>query len=613
MRFWEISRREFLQRAAVLSAGLALPDSGVFVAAGEVSKGAPPLQMFDYEDVTLNSELHQRQLDNTHAVLMGLSEDGLMKPFREMAGMPAPGPDLGGWYVYKPDYDYRKDIVGLATGSTFGQWVSALARMYVITGDRATREKVLRLNRAFAQSISGAFFEKSRFPAYSYDKLVCGLIDSHQFAGDPKAYEILQQTTEVARPHLPEKVVEREQSWRPGKDISYNWDESYTLPENLFLAYQRGAGESYKQLAIRYLDDATYFDPLAAGENVFAGRHAYSYVNALNSAMQAYLTLGSEKHLRAARNAFEMLVTTQSFATGGWGPDETLRAPGSGALAASLSGDHQHQSFETPCGAYAHFKLTRSLLRVTRDARYGDSMERVMYNTVLGAKPLQPDGTSFYYSDYNFEGHKRYSNHRWPCCSGTLPQVAADYGINTYFFDADGLWVNLYIPSSVEWQNPNGRVTLTQTSEYPFDSVVRFDLKADHPHEFSLHMRIPAWTVGASVSVNGKRQVMDLTPGSFATVRREWKVGDRVELKLPMTTRLESIDAQHQDIVALMNGPLVLFAVTGGDPGVTRKQLLAAKPAGSRRWQVETASGPMTMLPFTEIEDETYSTYLRVT
>ena len=609
MKHSEISRRDFLQRAGILSASLALPGDGV-LAAGEVQPSVAPLAQFDYGDVTLNSELHQQQFDNTHAVLMGLSEDSLMKPFREMSGMPAPGEELGGWYMYKPDYDYRKDSAGLCPGGTFGQWVSALARDYAITGDKATHEKVLRLNRLYVQSIASGFFEKNRFPAYCYDKLVCGLIDSHEFAGDPKAFELLQQTTDIALPHLPEKAVDREQSWRAGKDISYNWDEAYTLPENLFLAYQRGAGVRYRDLAIRYLDDATYFDPLADGENVLPGKHAYSYVNAVNSAMQAYLTLGSQKHLRAARNAFEMLRTTQSFATGGWGPDEMLRKPDSGALADSLSAIHK--SFETPCGAYAHFKLTRSLLRVTRDSQYGDSMERVMYNTVLGAKPLQSDGTSFYYSDYNFAGHKSYSNHRWPCCSGTLPQVAADYRINTYFYGADGLWVNLYIPSKLEWEIPDVRGTLTQSTSYPFSDVVQFDLLVDHPQEFSLHLRIPAWTGEASVSVNGKRQAIDLRPGSFAVLRRQWKSSDRVELELPMTTRLEAIDAQHPETVALMSGPLVLFAVTDSAAVVTRKQLLAARKTGAQRWQVETVGVPMTMLPFTEIGDEGYSTYLRV-
>jgi len=88
------------------------------------------------------------------------------------------------------------------------------------------------------------------------------------------------------------------------------------LAENLFLAYQQGAGERYRELGRQYLDDI-YYDPLARGESNLNGRHAYSHVNSLSSAMQAYLTLGSEKHFRAARNAFDM-VEQQSFATGGW-------------------------------------------------------------------------------------------------------------------------------------------------------------------------------------------------------------------------------------------------------------------------------------------------------
>jgi DUF1680 family protein len=313
--------------------------------------------------------------------------------------------------------------------------VSALARSYAITGDQKTREKVFRLNRLYAETIAGDFYENNRFPAYCYDKLVCGLIDSHQLAGDPDAYPILEHTTDTAPPHLPGKAIEHGRSWRPGKDESYTWDESYTMPENLFLAYQRGAGERYLKLGTQYLDDE-YFDPLAEGRSVLAGRHAYSHVNALSSAMQAYLTLGSEKHMRAASNAFDML-SAQSFATGGWGPDEMLRAPNSDDVYASLS--NTHNSVETPCCAYAHFKLTRYLLRVTREPRYGDSMERMMYNTVLGAKPLESDGRTFYYSDCNFHAKKVYSDHRWPCCSGTLPQVATDYGINTYLRDARGI------------------------------------------------------------------------------------------------------------------------------------------------------------------------------
>src|SRR6185437_7201640 len=131
----------------------------------------------------------------------------------------------------------------------------------------------------------------------------------------------------------------------------------------------------------------------AENRDVMANHHAYSFCNSLSSAMQAYISTGSRKHLLAAKNAFAMIDGVQSFATGGWGPNESFVAPGSNTLYDSLG--RTHAGFETPCGSYAHFKLTRYLLRLTRDGRYGDSMERVFYNTVLGAKRLEPDGHAF--------------------------------------------------------------------------------------------------------------------------------------------------------------------------------------------------------------------------
>jgi len=580
-----------------------------FPAAQGMAADQRPLAQLEYGDVTLNSAPHEKQLRDTHDVLMQLSEDSLLKPFRQMAGQPSPGADLGGWYHYDPDYDPNTVTTGFAPGAPFGQWVSALARSFAITGEPATREKVLRLNRLYAETISGDFYEKTLFPAYSYDKLVCGLIDSHKYAGDPDAFSILERTTDTALPHLPGKAVEHGRQWRKNPAEGYTWDESYTISENLFLAYQRGAGNRYRALAIQYLDDE-YYDPLAEGRNVLAGRHAYSYVNSLSSAMQAYLTLGSDKHLWAVRNAFEML-SAQSFVTGGWGPDELLRAPGNGDLADSLT--DSHSSFETPCGSYAHFKLTRYLLRVTRDSRYGDSMERVMYNTVLGAKPLLADGSAFYYSDYNFKGRKVYKKDHWPCCSGTLPQVATDYGINTYFRDEDGVYVNLYIPSTVRWTQNGAQVSLTQSSDYPFDGAITFEMGVPaNSVEFAVRLRIPAWAEGALIRVNGKRVSALESPGQFVTIRRAWKKGDRVEMELPLRLRLEVIDAQHPQTVALLCGPLVLFAITDASPVVTAQQLLAARKTGRGSWQIETANGPIGMLPFTSIEDQQYSTYLEV-
>jgi DUF1680 family protein len=127
---------------------------------------------------------------------------------------------------------------------------------------------------------------------------------------------------------------------------------------------------------------------------------------------------------------------------------------------------------------------------------------------------------------------------------------------------------------------------------------------------FAVNLRIPAWAEGASVSVNGKRETV--AAGTFARVQREWKSGDRVEVELPLKMQVEAVDAQHTDTVALVTGPLVLFAITDSQPSVTRAQLLAAKKSGAQSWQVETASGTLKMLPWTEIEDKAYTTYLRV-
>ena len=613
----EISRRRFLQTGSMAAVVLAGVGGKSRCAWGADSGVNSPLAEVSYGDVSMASEAHESQLMNTHSVLMALSEDSLLKPFRQMSGMAAPGEDLGGWYTYDPGYDYHiSSETGFAPGVNFGQWISALARNYAITGEAETREKVLRLNRFYAETISADFYVKNRFPAYAYDKLLLGLIDSHTYVKDPQALAILEHTTNTALPHLPGHAVEHGHPWRTDKDPhddSWTWDESYTMPENLFLASQRGAGRRYYDLGLQYLDDKAWFDPLSRNENVLNGRHAYSHVNSLSSAMMAYLVAGSKKHLLAAQNAFAMLEE-QSFATGGWGPDETLRAPGSNDVYDSLT--NTHHSFETPCGSYAHFKLTRYLLRATRDSRYGDSMERMMYNTVLGALPLEENGNNFYYADYNFNGKRVYKEARWACCSGTLPQVAADYRINTYFRGPQAVYVNLYVPSTLRWNENGASLSLTQEGEYPFEERVVFQVTSSKPTELTMHFRIPAWAHGADIHVNGTLQKGLASLGQFAAIKKEWKTGDRVELEFPLRMSLECIDPKHADTVALLRGPLVLMAVkadqAGQLPKVTREQLLAARRVSEREWQVNAADGPVTMLPFTGLRSRPYTTYLKL-
>jgi DUF1680 family protein len=605
-----IGRRQFMKSGAALAAGVAVMRSTNAIGATQPNAPRPTrLFEFHYADVELLDGPMLEQFRHNHSLFLNLDDDRLLKPFRQLAGQPAPGEDMGGWYSPSSEFDPPKNMTGYIPGHSFGQYLSGLARAYAVTGDKATQAKIQRLVRGFAPTVTTKFYEDYCIPAYTFDKTNCGLIDAHQFAGDPTALAVLNKATDAVLPWLPAKALNREQMMaRPHKNISFTWDETYTLPENFYLAYQRGAGARYHALANRFLQDDTYFGPLSENQNVLPGQHAYSHVNALCSAMQSYLVDGSEKHLRAARNGFAFVIE-QSFATGGWGPDESFRKPGTDELANTL--ESSHNSFETPCGAYGHFKIARYLMRVTGDSTYGDSMEAVLYNTILGARPIRPDGVSFYYADYNMDAKKVDYEQKWPCCSGTFPQLTADYGISSYLRSAAGINVNLFVPSRVTWQQGGARVSLTQQTEYPKVGETTLSLKMSKSERFTISLRVPAWAgQRTAITVNGKPVQVDLQPGTWAKLDRTWNNGDRVEFSLDMPLRLVPLDAQHQSIVALVRGPVALFAVEPGAEKITKQQMLAAQRVGtSEDWELKTDTGKVIMRPYPSIKDERYRLY----
>jgi DUF1680 family protein len=468
--------------------------------------------------------------------------------------------------------------------------------------------------RGFAETVKpeGKFYAGYHLPAYTYDKTSCGLIDAHQFAHDPNALNVHWNATQAVLPYLPEKALSRaEQRARPHQIVADTWDETYTLPENFWLAYRLSGRSAYRDLAVRFIEE-DYFGPLAEGKNVLPGEHAYSHVNALSSAAQSYLVLGQAKYLRAATNGLRM-VHEQSYATGGWGPDEAFVVPGQGLLGASLG--TTHSSFETCCGAYGQFKITRYLLQITQDSRYGDSMERVLYNTIAGATPILEDGTTFYYADYSDVAKKVHYKDKWPCCSGTFPQLTADYGISSYFKSQDGIYVNLFVPSRVSWSQSNSRCTVTQTTSYPAANTTQLDFALTQPENFAVNIRIPAWAGPKTlVSLNGNRIQQEVTPGRFLPLQRMWKDGDRVEVEFELPLRLEAVDNENANRVALMHGPIALFGVGQIPSRISRNELLAAtrvSPTG-QDWAVRTESGTLTLRPFASIMSENYRLYQTV-
>ena len=607
------TRRKFLHGA--LSATAAFPLSR-FAPAAPLPQ-TPPVRLPrlhspHYNQVQPPPGFPTVQTQNSLEILATLDDDALLKPFRAMGDLPAPGRDIGGWYGYLPSYNWHGGDAGLAPGHCFGQWTSALARFSAARNDASAGERATKLQALLNDAITPDFFDKSRFPAYTLDKFNCGLMDAHALLNDKQAFESLEKVHRCAAPSLPASARERDIVWREGRDPSYTWDESYTLPENLYLLYAMDAGDRYRTMAQRFLLDS-FFDPLARGENNLGGRHGYSHANALCSAMQAWFVDGSQKHLQAAMNGYKFILA-QSYATGGFAPDEMFTKPASGKLLASLT--DTHNSFETPCCTYALLKLSRYLLQATRDGLYGDAMERVLWNTMFGCLPLQPDGHAFYYADNNQQAQRIYSAHRWPCCAGTYTQVAADYGINTWQLGPEGdpgIWVNLYLPGTLECSISGARWQLKQDGDYPASEHVHLHLTASHATPFTLQLRIPAWCDAASVRINGQSTPVHPRQG-FAAIHRTWHNGDRIDLHLPAQLRLEPLPTTAGDpaspFVTLCWGPWVLMPIAP-NPEAHESDLLRAERISPTEWRVHRPTGDLYLRPFPFVGDGTYATYIR--
>jgi hypothetical protein len=231
--------------------------------------------------------------------------------------------------------------------------------------------------------------------------------------------------------------------------------------------------------------------------------------------------------------------------------------PADGTLGTSLV--FSSDSAEVPCGSWAAFKIARYLMGYTGAARYGDWIERLIYNGIGAALPVQLDGTAFYYSDYRLDiATKGYYGEKWPCCSGTYIQAVADYHNVIYFKDAKGLYVNLAIPSEATWEHDGQQVTLRQNTQFPESDESQFKISAPRPVTFALRVRVPAWCSSCTFRINGEQASVSAKAQEWAVIERTWNPGDTVVVKFPMSLSLDAVDVQHPRRAAIKYGPVVL-------------------------------------------------------
>jgi len=487
-----------------------------FAAEGHNQNGDPKglIRAFNYEGVRLLDGRLKDQFEQVKEFYLSLQDDDILKGFRQRAGVPAPGEEIGGAYSTRP--------------LSFGQWLSGFARMYRVTGDTAIRDKAVYLMEEWAKTIGedGSFYysTKGEPSHYIYEKTVGGLVDMIEYVGSENAVEYLGKITDWA-----ERELDR---LRPFAGPAGEW---YTLSENLYRAYELTGDQRYCDFA-RVWEYTAYWDIFARSESPFQeilktnprheSYHAYSHVNTLSSAAMAYRITGRQHYLDTIVNAYAFLKDTQLYATGGYGPEEQFVVPD--GLPETIFGFRRGESngdvkfhFETSCGSWAGFKLARYLQTFTGQAHYGDWIERLIYNGVGAMIPMNEDGMIMYGSKYHLHGAQKSLFTVWFCCQGSLPMAVADYHNLIYYHDRESLYVNLFVPSTVAWEGPHGKVTVVQETDFPEKETVRLRIQPAVPGRFGVKLRVPLWAQnGVEVEVNDAPVPIDVVPGEWARIER---------------------------------------------------------------------------------------------
>ncbi|TPJ13457.1 glycoside hydrolase family 127 protein [Mesorhizobium sp. B2-7-3] len=298
----------------------------------------------------------------------------------------------------------------------------------------------------------------------------------------------------------------------------------------------------------------------------------------LYSGMADIATEYGDDTLRVALDRlWDDLTTKNLYITGGLGPS---------AHNEGFTSDYDlpnETAYAETCASVGLVFWASRMLGMGPNARYADMMERALYNGSISGLSL--DGSLFFYENpLESRGkHNRWKWHRCPCCPPNIGRVVASIGSYFYSLADDALAVHLYGDSTARFDIADTPVTLTQASRYPWDGAVEITVEPQAPVEFTLHLRVPAWSGNAGLAVNGETvDLEDLTSDGYAAIRRRWQKGDRVRLDLEMPIeRLYANPEVRQDAgrVALSRGPLI-YCVEATDNDNRLHRLTLPRTAG---------------------------------
>jgi DUF1680 family protein len=493
--------------------------------------------------------------------LMAMEPDRLLAPFLREAGLAPKMASYGNW-----------ESSGL-DGHMGGHYLSALALMYGSTGDAGVKERldyfVAELKRAQQangdgylggipggraawRDIAAGQLHADNFsvngkwvPWYNLHKIYAGLRDAYRYAGNEDARAMLIALSDWALRLTGHLSDEQMQAMLKSEHGGMN--------EVLADVYQMTGERKYLDLALKF-SDQRILQPLEKSEDKLTGLHANTQIPKVIGFKRIADLSGNKDMERAAEYFWQTVVDHRTVAIGGDSVKEHF---------------HDDKDFspminevEGPetCNTYNMLKLTEMLFLSQQKASFADYYERALYNHILGSQ--HPGTGGFVYFTPMRPNHYRVYSQvdkaMW-CCVGSGIESHAKYGEFIYARDGDALFVNLFIPSTLTWREKGVRVT--QANSFPDQAGTRITVDGDA--RFTMKIRYPAWVAAGklAVRVNGRLVNVVARPGSYVSIDRAWRKGDRIDVSLPMTTRLEQMP-DKSNYYAVLHGPIVLAAKT---------------------------------------------------
>jgi len=498
--------------------------------------------------------------ERNRVYLWMLPNDRLLHTFRLTAGRVSTEQPLGGWEA--PDCEVRGHVAG-------GHYLSACALMYASTGDEALRQKANELVEELAKcqqadgylsAFPASFFARLRkyeqvwAPFYTYHKIMAGLLDMYTLCGNTHALVMAGRMADWAA-----KWVEPLSAEELAK---VQLVEHGGMNEVCFNLYAVTGEKKYRDLGFRF-DHKKFFDPLAAGEDKLAGHHSNTNIPKVIGAARGYEVSSDPRYHAIAENFWHQVAEHHAYCTGGTSATVPLSSDdGEGWHTADNLANQLVTDAEECCCSYNMMKLSRHLFGWSADARIMDYYERLLWNVRLGTQ--DEHGMLMYYVSMQPGYPKTFGtayDSFW-CCTGTGIEEYAKLGDSLYFHDGDGIYVNQFAASEVDW--PEKGVRLTQHTEFPAEATTALTIHAARLVRFALRVRKPYWCDGIAVRVNGKPEKAVLGANGYIELDRLWQQGDRVEVELPMQFHAAPLPGDPT-MQAMMYGPLVLAGLMGRD------------------------------------------------